>query len=85
MAFGIAEALHAGFQQRRALVDAEQFLAQHAVGRVGLLQALRLRPLVDAQRVDAGVERLPLLRDVRGAAPARGRASASSPARPARR
>ena len=59
---GIGQPAHAVLEQRRALADAEQFVAQHAVGRVGLLQALRLRALVAAQRIDACVQRLPLLR-----------------------
>ena len=40
--------------------EAEHFVAQHAIGGVGLGDALRLRALVAAQRIDAGIERAPL-------------------------
>ena len=50
MAVGIGELRDAVFEQGRALADAEQFVAQHAVGGLGLLQALRLDDDIDGAR-----------------------------------
>ena len=44
-----------------ALADAEQFVAQHAVGGLGLLQALRLRALELPQAFHPRIQRRALL------------------------
>lgn len=53
MAVRVGEFGNVVLEQRGALADAEQFVAQHAVGRIRLLQALPLRTLVAAQCAQA--------------------------------
>ena len=50
MAVRVGELGDAFLQQRAALAQAEHFIAQHAVGRRGVQQALGLGALVAAQR-----------------------------------
>ena len=61
MAVGIGQFRHAVFQQGGALADAQQLVAQHAIGGFGLLQALRLRALALAECFDTRVQRAALL------------------------
>src|SRR5690606_20872315 len=56
----LGQLVHAVLEQRGALADAEHFVAQHAVGGVGLRDALRLRAVVATQTVHARLEVAPV-------------------------
>ena len=56
VAVGVGQLGDVAFEQRRALAHAQQFVAQHAVGGVGLLQALAVAAHVAAQAVEARFE-----------------------------
>ena len=58
VAVGVGEFGDVAFQQRGALAHAQQFVAQHAVGGVGLLQALTVAAHVAAQAVEARFQSL---------------------------
>ena len=62
LAVGVGEFGDVVFQQRRALVHSQQFVAQHPVGGVGLLQALTVAAHVAAQAVEARFQRFQPLR-----------------------
>jgi hypothetical protein len=62
LAVGVGEFGDIVFQQRGTLVHAQQFVAQHAVGGIGLLQALTVAAHVSAQAVEARFQRFQPLR-----------------------
>jgi uroporphyrin-3 C-methyltransferase len=71
VAIGIGQLGDAVFEQRRALAETEEFVAQQAVGRIGLLQALGLVAGAPAGEGDHQHEQQPR----QGGAAARGRRS----------